>query len=73
MKISHDKEIDAAYIYLKDEIKEGEVRYTYPCDVSEVGFELNLDFDKNRVLLGIEVMNASRHLPLTILKKADCL
>lgn len=68
MKITLDKTIDAAYIYLTD-IPYGGVAYTYPCDPASVG-EINLDFDKSGLLLGIEVHNASKKLPKKILDKA---
>ena len=48
MKTELDKTIDAAYIYIADEIKNGEVKKTYPCDVRKIGFMLNIDFDYRR-------------------------
>lgn len=62
MKITYDKNVDAAYIYLKD-IRSGEVAKTYPCDPVEVNGEINLDFDNEGRLLGIEILNASKKLP----------
>ena len=63
MNIKYDKDIDAAYIYLKSEITKDEVDNTYCCDVDEVGGMINLDFDKNGRLLGIEVLGAKNKLP----------
>jgi uncharacterized protein YuzE len=68
MKITYDKSIDAAKIYLID-IQPGGVKKTYTCDPLEVG-EINLDFDINDFLIGIEVQDASKKLPPEILEKA---
>jgi len=61
MRIICDKSVDAAYIYLTD-IKRGEAKKTYSCDLRESG-EINLDFDANGRLLGIEILDASKKLP----------
>ena len=58
----YDKEADAAYIYLKD-IGKGDVIKTYPCNPVDVQGQINLDFDKNGCLLGIEVLDAKKKLP----------
>ena len=66
MRLEYDKEADAAYIYLKDQIKRGEVKNTI--SISET---INLDFDKSRKLLGIEILHASKSIPKTdILERA---
>jgi uncharacterized protein YuzE len=69
MRISYDKSVDSAYIYLKD-IEPGEVDKTYPCDPHEVNGMINLDFGKNGILLGIEITGASKKLPREILDTA---
>ncbi|MDP3646134.1 MAG: DUF2283 domain-containing protein [bacterium] len=69
MKITYDNEVDAAYIYLK-EISPGGVKKTYSCDSSEVDGTINLDFDETNILVGIEVLNASKKLPQEILEDA---
>jgi uncharacterized protein YuzE len=71
MKVSYDKSIDAAYIYLVEVIGPGDVSKTYPCDPLETGAEINLDFDRAGRLLGIEVLDASRALPHQVLKLAE--
>ncbi|MCL6592208.1 MAG: DUF2283 domain-containing protein [Firmicutes bacterium] len=71
MRVTFDKSIDAAYIYLKEPINPGEAIKTYPCDPSEVNGEINLDFNSSGVLIGIEVQNASRKLPKEILENAE--
>ena len=58
MKIEIDKEVDAAYIYLEDQSKTGEVARTIT-----VNENIILDFDSSNRLVGIEVLNASKNLP----------
>lgn len=57
MKIEYDKEVDAAYIYLKYPIKPGEATETI-----EVNENIIVDFDKHNKMIGIEVLNASKIL-----------
>ena len=59
MKVEYDKEADAAYIYLK-KIGAGEGKKNI-----ELNEEIILDFDKNRKLVGIEILNASKVMPKT--------
>ncbi|MBU1036598.1 DUF2283 domain-containing protein [Patescibacteria group bacterium] len=71
--IEYDKQADAAYIYLikEEERTAGWVKKTYPCDPSEVNGMINLDFDNNGCLGGIEVMDASKKLSQEILDQAE--
>jgi len=64
MKITFDKEADAAYIYFKD-ISEGEVKTTISLNDS-----VNIDLDTEGKTLGIEILNASKNLPQSALKSA---
>ncbi len=66
MKIEYDKDVDAGYIYLVNEIKDGEAVKTIELDSNII-----LDFDKDGKLLGIEVLNASAVLNKDILMKAS--
>jgi uncharacterized protein YuzE len=68
MRVSYDPEADAAYVYLVDEIGAGGVDRTVPIDPSEVGGMINLDFDAGGRLLGLEILDASRLLPLGLLQ-----
>ncbi len=70
MKITYDKEADAAYIYLQ-EIKHEGVSWTHPCDSIEVKGMINLDFDNKDILIGIEVLSASKTLPKKLLDSAE--
>jgi uncharacterized protein YuzE len=67
MNITYDKEANAAYISLSTDLK-SEVVKTYPCDPSEVGGMINLDFDADGRLVGIEVIDADKKLPIDVLK-----
>lgn len=71
MRVTYDASVDAAYIYLAgDGIGAGEVEFTYACDPNEVGGMIHLDFDKSGVLLGVEVLAASKLLPKQLLQEA---
>lgn len=62
MKTTFDKLADAVYIGLN----EHKVHRTYSTKYAPV----NLDFDENGELIGIEVLCASRVLPLVFLVRA---
>ena len=69
MKITYDKDADAAYIYLVD-IDGGDVKQTksVPCDgVVDFG-TINFDFDRDGKIVGIEVLTASNILPVALLQ-----
>ena len=70
MRITYDPKADAAYIYLVDEISPGGVARTYPCDPLEVNGQINLDFDSEGRLLGIEVLDAKKRLPVDLVRRA---
>lgn len=58
-KQTYDKKTDAAYIYInRIEPKKGIVAKTL-----ELSDYVNLDFDKDKRLIGIEVIVASKHMP----------
>jgi uncharacterized protein YuzE len=67
MIVRYDAESDAAYLQLLPETSGAKVAQTYPCDPSEVGGIINLDFDADGRLVGIEVLDASRLLPAHLL------
>ena len=58
MKVTYDKEADAAYIYIKGDIKKGEVKNTVSMNDNII-----LDFDTNKKLIGIEILSASTVVP----------
>lgn len=71
MRIEYDAEADAAYIQLADEIPPGAVVKTVCCDPAEVGGMINLDFDSQGRLLGVEVLDASSMLPPELLVRSS--
>ncbi|MGI5419256.1 DUF2283 domain-containing protein [Actinomadura luteofluorescens] len=73
LKVTYDQQADAAYVYLVDPAQAGEpgvVAYTYPCDPIDVEGVINLDFDKEGRVLGIEILGASSKLPAYLLDAA---
>lgn len=62
MKLEYDKEVDAAYVYFKFPIKEGESKKTI-----QLNDNIILDFDKNQKLLGVEILKASKVLSKEVL------
>ena len=64
MKITYDKEADAAYIYFK-EVSPEEVSQTISLNDS-----VNIDLDKDGKTLGIEILDATKNLPANALKSA---
>jgi uncharacterized protein YuzE len=66
MKLEYDKDVDAAYIYLKYPIKKGEVAKTSPLNENVI-----LDLDSNGKIMGIEILNASSVLNQTVLKEVN--
>ena len=62
MDLEYTEDVDAAYLKLVDEIGVGGVATTYPCDPIAVNGQINLDFDHEGRLLGVEVLDASRLL-----------
>lgn len=65
MKLTYDREVDAAYVYLVYPIKEGQAKIQR-C----VNENIMLDFDSKGKLLGVEILNASKVLNKKALLKA---
>jgi uncharacterized protein YuzE len=66
MRLTYDEAVDAAYIYLV-EIESGGVAATVPGEPGSKAFDINLDFDSQGRLVGIEVLGASSKLPADFL------
>ena len=60
MKIRYDAEADAAYLYLSEVVDRPATR--------QVTDDVFLDFDDHGRLLGVEVLDASKHLDLSYLE-----
>jgi uncharacterized protein YuzE len=69
MKLRYDSSVDAAYIYIEGDIKPGGAAKTYVCDPDEVNGHIHLDFDAEGRLLGIEVLDASKRLPRSVVSE----
>jgi uncharacterized protein YuzE len=72
MRIRYDASVDMAYIYLR-EIAPGGVATTVPGWPDTEAFGINLDFDADGGLVGIDVSAASRRLPAELLVEAESL
>ncbi|MFD4749699.1 DUF2283 domain-containing protein [Streptomyces rubiginosohelvolus] len=70
-RVTYDQQVDAAYVYFTDPQAHQKVARMYPCDPIEVGGMINLDFDENGYLVGIEVLAASSKLPKYVLDVAE--
>jgi len=66
MKITYEKDIDAAYIYLVDSISKGKAVKTI-----QLNDNITLDFDKEDKLLGVEVLDASKVLNKEVLLQSQ--
>ncbi|MDQ1353920.1 MAG: hypothetical protein QG657_4229 [Acidobacteriota bacterium] len=71
MRVTYDKQANAAYVYLASQILPGSIIDTYTCNPVEVGGEINLDFDNQGRLIGIEILNADKKLPMEVLENAE--
>ncbi|MBI1974061.1 DUF2283 domain-containing protein [Candidatus Micrarchaeota archaeon] len=58
MKVTYDKDVDAAYIYLKETIGKGEVKNSI-----SINENIIIDFDASKKLIGIEILSASGVVP----------
>lgn len=63
MRVTYDRSADAAYVHVTDSVPRGGVARTNACDPLEVGGQIHIDFDAERQILGMEVLDASTLLP----------
>lgn len=68
MRLTYDEDADAAYLYVAEGIPSSGVSKTYACDPREIEGMINLDFDSEGRLLGIEILDASTLLPSEALR-----
>jgi uncharacterized protein YuzE len=71
IKVTYDKTANAAYIYFTDPQARVRSAHTYPCDPIDVDGMINLDFDEQGRLIGIEVLAATAKLPEYVLQAAE--
>ncbi|KQV14865.1 MULTISPECIES: DUF2283 domain-containing protein [unclassified Kitasatospora] len=71
LRVTYDKTANAAYVYLTDPQVRNKVSRMYPCDPVAVGGMINLDFDEQERLIGVEVLAASSKLPEYLLDSSE--
>ncbi|GAA2625421.1 MULTISPECIES: DUF2283 domain-containing protein [Streptomyces] len=71
LKVTYDETANAAYVYFIDPRARAKVAHMYPCDPVEVDGMINLDFDGQGRLIGIEVLDARSKLPQYLLESAE--
>ncbi|MFF0887127.1 DUF2283 domain-containing protein [Streptomyces sp. NPDC003456] len=71
VKVTYDKTVNAAYIYFTDPQVNVRSARMYPCDPINVDGMINLDFDEQGRLIGIEVLDATSKLPEYVLHAAE--
>ncbi|MFE4308582.1 DUF2283 domain-containing protein [Streptomyces sp. NPDC056517] len=71
MRVTYDATANAAYLQLADPQGGAEIARMYACDPVEVDGMINLDFDKEGRLVGIEVLAARSKLPKRLLEAAE--
>ncbi|MFJ6465678.1 DUF2283 domain-containing protein [Streptomyces sp. NPDC091387] len=71
VRITYDKSVDAAYVCLTEPQARVKAARMYPCDPVDVDGMINLDFDEQGRLIGIEVLAASSKLPEYLLRSAE--
>jgi uncharacterized protein YuzE len=71
VRATYDQTANAAYICLGDPQAPAKVARMHPCDPVKVGGMINLDFDENGRLVGVEVVGASSKLPQYLLDMAE--
>ena len=65
MKFEYDKDADAAYIYLKYPVIEGECKNTI-----ELNENIKADLDGEGKLIGVEILNASKVLNKKVIEES---
>ncbi|MYW15360.1 DUF2283 domain-containing protein [Streptomyces sp. SID2955] len=71
VRVTYDKTADAAYVYLTEPQASVRSARMYPCDPVDVDGMINLDFDEQGRLIGIEVLAASSKLSECLLQSAE--
>jgi uncharacterized protein YuzE len=67
IEISYDAEADAAYLYVQARGPSREVASTRLCQIELESAAINVDFDGNGRIAGIELLGASRLLPQALI------
>lgn len=70
-RVTYDAKANAAYLYLTEPQAARRVGRMYPCDPIAVDGMINLNFDDDGRLIGVEVLGASTKLPRYVLDQAE--
>ncbi|MFJ1730673.1 DUF2283 domain-containing protein [Streptomyces sp. NPDC088254] len=71
LRVTYDEAADAAYVYLTDPQDRVTSVRMHACDPVDVDGMINLDFDEQGRLIGIEVLAAGSKLPEYLLRSAQ--
>ncbi|MFJ7326245.1 DUF2283 domain-containing protein [Streptomyces cyaneofuscatus] len=71
VRVTYDEAVDAAYVHLTEPRAHVTSARMYPCDPVDTDGMINLDFDEQGRLIGIEVLAASSQLPEYLLRSAE--
>ncbi|MEE4493401.1 DUF2283 domain-containing protein [Streptomyces sp. BE230] len=71
VRVTYDPVVNAAYVYFTSPRLTIQSAHTYPCDPIDVDGMINLDFDTEGRLIGIEILAADTKLPGYMLDGAE--
>ncbi|GGW38459.1 hypothetical protein GCM10010503_13280 [Streptomyces lucensis JCM 4490] len=71
VRVTYDGTADAAYVYFTDPRTRARSAHMYACDPAGVDGMINLDFDAQGRLIGVEVLGAASKLPGYLLESAE--
>jgi uncharacterized protein YuzE len=71
MRVTYDRSADAMYVYLRELRSEEKISFTYPCDPNEIEGMINLDFDQDKRIVGIEILGASARAPKELMDRTE--
>ncbi|MER5373254.1 DUF2283 domain-containing protein [Streptomyces sp. NPDC002553] len=71
LKVTYDEAADAAYVYFTDPQDRVPSARMYACDPVDVDGMINLDFDEQGRLIGIEILAAGSKPPESLLRSAQ--
>ncbi|MFF8386038.1 DUF2283 domain-containing protein [Streptomyces kanasensis] len=70
-RVTYDRAADAAYVYLTAPGTLTRAARTVACDPVGIDGTVNLDFDEEGRLVGVEVLGAAATLPARLLESAE--
>ncbi|TDC92271.1 DUF2283 domain-containing protein [Actinomadura sp. 7K507] len=72
VRVTYDHQADAAYVYFVDPAQvDVKSARTYTCDEDSVNGMINLDFDGDGRVIGVEILDARSKLPRYLLDTAE--